>query len=65
MTLNHKTIFVVIIHLALNASLLIQTQDSDNRRSTKGLEGTVSLPIGLSYANEGTVLGLLAWLEMI
>lgn len=61
----YKTIFVVIIHLAENASLLIQTQDVDNRRCTKGLEGTVPLLIGLSYANEETVLGLLAWLEMI
>lgn len=43
----------------------MQTQDVDNRRPTKGLEGAVSFPIGLSYANEGTVLGLLAWLEMI
>lgn len=65
LTLNQKTISVVIIHQAENASLLIQTVDADNRRSTKGRGGTISLPIGLSDANEESVLGLLAWLEMI
>lgn len=46
-------------------SLLIQAQDVDNRWSTKAVEGTVPLLIGFSYANEETVLVLLAWLEMI
>lgn len=57
LTLNHKTISVVIIHQAENAGLLIQTGDADNRRSTKGRGGTISLPIGLSDANEGNCFG--------
>lgn len=57
----YETIFVVIIHVTQTASLLIQTQDVDNRRCTKGLKATVPLAIGLSYANKRNVLGLLAW----
>lgn len=45
--------------------LLIQIHGVDNRCSTKGLEARAAIPIGLSYDNEETVRGLLAWLEMI